>query len=403
MLTEIQGLRDELRTCVVGLDVDRIDGVAARNLVVVFAEMERIASAGKMLAMGRVDATGSWANTGAKSPADWLSNVAGTGIGPAIETVAVARSIEKLPETELSIRQGILSLPQASAVTRAAIKVPGEEQRLLRAAHRGGLTEVKRESARVLAAARSSEEEAERARRQRAARSLTFWVDDEGMTCGKFRLEPTAGIVFRRRIEAAAKKIFDTARKQGVRDTQENYAADALIAHITSPQPAGESTSEMPVVAKPTDNIDVVVVIDFEALLRGELRDGERCEIPGIGPIPVVQAREYLLGGAFLKVLIAKGIDIRTVCHYGRNIPAELKTALTYRDPTCVIAGCHRTKGLERHHVVAVASNGQTSIFNLRRVCSHDHDLVTHHGYTLSPTNEHGKCQLIPPKPQPPS
>ena len=147
MLTEIQGLRDELRTRVVGLDVDRIDGVAARNLVVVFAEMERIAAAGKMLAIGRVDTTGSWANTSAKSPADWLSNVAGTGIGPAIETVQLSRSIEKLPETASSIRQGILSLPQASAVTRAAIKAPGEEQHLLRAAHRGGLTEVKRESA----------------------------------------------------------------------------------------------------------------------------------------------------------------------------------------------------------------------------------------------------------------
>ena len=63
---------------------------------------------------------------------------------------------------------------------------------------------------------------------------------------------------------------------------------------------------------------------------------------------------------------------------------------------------CHRTKGLERHHVVAVAANGQTSMFNLRRVCSHDHDLVTHRGYTLGPPNHHGKCQLIPPKPRPP-
>ncbi len=54
MLTEIQGLRDKLRTCVVGLDTDRIDGVSARNLVVVFAEMERIAAAGKMLAISSV-------------------------------------------------------------------------------------------------------------------------------------------------------------------------------------------------------------------------------------------------------------------------------------------------------------------------------------------------------------
>ena len=52
MLTDIQDLRDALRTQVMGLDVDCIDGVAARNLVVVFAEIERIAAAGKMLPDG---------------------------------------------------------------------------------------------------------------------------------------------------------------------------------------------------------------------------------------------------------------------------------------------------------------------------------------------------------------
>ncbi len=284
MLSELQGLRDELRTLVVDLDVDRIDGVAVRNRVVVFAEVERIAAAGKMLAMGRVDATGSWANTGAKSPADWLANVSGTGIGPAIETVQLSRSLEKLPETESSARQGTLSLPQASAVTRAAIEAPADEKKLLSAAQRGGLTEVKRESARILAAARSSEEETARAKRQRSARSLAFWIDDEGMMCGKFRLEPVVGIAFRRRVEADAKKYFDIARKQGVRETQENYAADALIGR-TNPSPdvggsAALTTVAIPGPERPGANVDLIVVVDLAPLLRGELRDGERCEIP---------------------------------------------------------------------------------------------------------------------------
>ena len=170
MLTDIQGLRDAIRTQVMSLDVDRIDGVAARNLVVVFAEIERIAAAGKLLAMGRVDATGAWANTGKKSPADWLADVSGSGLGVAIEAVELSRSLESLPETEQSLRQGMLSLPQAAAVTLAAKKVPGEEKKLLVTAKRGGLSALKREAARVIAAARSREEEAARAKRQRASR-----------------------------------------------------------------------------------------------------------------------------------------------------------------------------------------------------------------------------------------
>ena len=437
MLCEIQTLRESLKASVAALDTDVIDGSLAKQLVATFAEIERVAAAGKALAMRRVVSSGAWSTNGAASPAVWLANVAGTSIGAAHETLMIARSVDMLPETNAALRGGKLSVAQATEVVRAAAKDPGSEQRLLESAHRDGLTSVKRESARVIAAMRDKDDQAAVAKRQRALRSLHFFRDAEGMECGTWRLEPKVGIVLRRRLEHDANNFFNAARKLGVRDAPENYLADALTA-LTEPasttaaviggptdkhpnpnrtvnratpsmftENANDSSTPCAVnsaVGQPptTVKVEVNVVVDYEPLLRGYLLPGERCEIPGLGPIPIQQAREYLLGGAFLKVLIAKGVDIRTVCHMGRNYPAELNTALTYRDPVCAIAGCERTQGLERHHVQAIANDGQTSLFNLRRICDHHHDLVTHHGYNLGPPDRSGKCQLIAPTKPPP-
>lgn len=46
----------------------------------------------------------------------------------------------------------------------------------------------------------------------------------------------------------------------------------------------------------------VHVVVDHGALTRGSLRDGETCEVPGIGPIPVATARA-LAEDAYLAAL----------------------------------------------------------------------------------------------------
>src|SRR5205085_52180 len=90
----------------------------------------------------------------------------------------------------------------------------------------------------------------------------------------------------------------------------------------------------------------VHVVVDYEALMRGHTVAGERCEIPGIGPIPVSLARQ-MSDDAFLKVLLTRGVDIVAVAHGGQTIPAHLRTALEIRDPKCIVPRCEVRRGLE--------------------------------------------------------
>jgi hypothetical protein len=125
-----------------------------------------------------------------------------------------------------------------------------------------------------------------------------------------------------------------------------------------------------------------VVVIDWPALVRGHVHPGERSHIIGGGPIPPHVARR-MLEDAFLKVVLTDGVDVQRVVHFGRHIPAELRTALEIGPPpafagvTCSELGCERRYGLEWDHVLPVAAGGPTSFDNLTPRCGPHHAAKT--------------------------
>jgi hypothetical protein len=123
--------------------------------------------------------------------------------------------------------------------------------------------------------------------------------------------------------------------------------------------------------------------VDLAALRLGKTASGEVCEIPGVGPVPLGVARD-LLGDALLDLVITDGVDVTTVCHLGRSIPAALRTALMERDRCCVVPGCDTRHGLEIDHWrVPFAEGGAASLYNLARLCGHHHYLRTHKGFQL--------------------
>lgn len=139
----------------------------------------------------------------------------------------------------------------------------------------------------------------------------------------------------------------------------------------------------------------VHVRVDHEALMRGHLELGEVCEIPGIGPIPVEVARR-LAADSILSVLITDGVDVTSVAHAGRTIPATIRTALSERDPTCVVPGCDMREALEIDHVTPFAGGGPTSLGNLARLCHWHHYLKTHQRYHLARVGK--QWEWSPPK-----
>ena len=124
----------------------------------------------------------------------------------------------------------------------------------------------------------------------------------------------------------------------------------------------------------------MIIRVDFEAIRRGYVEGEETCEIVGLGPVSVAAATEYL-GSAALKFLVTNGTDIRTVAHVGRNVNAELRSALLWRYRRCSAPGCDRALGLQKDHQFPVGKGGWTSFDNLQLLCRSCHADKTKRDY----------------------
>jgi hypothetical protein len=175
-------------------------------------------------------------------------------------------------------------------------------------------------------------------------------------------------------VDVLRDQISNEARRSGIRESSEAFAADALVDLAKGFSSNGGSVPRAL----------VHVIVDHEVLFGRGGRAGERCEIPGVGRIATATARS-LAGDAILKAVVMKGADVQAVRHLGRTIPSRIRTALQIRDPVCVVPRCDRRRGLEiDHYRIPFADGGPSSLDNLARICGWHHYQKTHFGYRLS-------------------
>lgn len=299
-------------------------------------------------------------------------------MGEAISAIETSRRLEHLPDTADALRSGALSGAQVREVARAAHKDPSAEAELLDLAGRDSLKKLKDRSRQVMAQAASREDEATRYRAIHEKRSVRTWTDHLGVFHLDARLTSDSGSRVVSALEAEADARFEQARKVGEHEKPDNYRADALVALVT-----GEGVRAVDDDGRRRGRTATTILIDATALQRGHVMGGERCEIAGVGPVPVATVEE-LLPSSFVKTVVRNGVDVLNVCHVGRAITAHMETALEVRDETCVVPGCDVARGLEAHHYKGdFAKTGVTSLGCLARVCSRHHDLITYGGYVL--------------------
>ncbi|MEO6469244.1 MAG: DUF222 domain-containing protein, partial [Acidimicrobiia bacterium] len=173
MLDQLQRTVASTRNLVAHLDTTSLSGCQARTAVTAFVELERLAAAGRTLAIARMTETN--AGPGDDSYRDvesWLAAIAGTSVGAAKGAVGTAQRVRKLPATAEALRNGKLSPTQADAVSAAAKADPAAEDQLLEKAQSAGVRGLKAECDRVTAAAASRARELDNYERIRANRSL---------------------------------------------------------------------------------------------------------------------------------------------------------------------------------------------------------------------------------------
>ncbi len=415
-LQKLRRVAEELRAVLADFDPERLTGPDAAHMLSAFSEIEKLASGGKLLSARRVETSNVWRRKGHRSAAAHVAEATGVGLGPAIHALKAARQLGSLPTTEEAVRDGRLSEVQVKEITDAAIRQPEAERELVDTAQKEPLNLLKLRCRRVKAT--QGDQHAAYAAIHRS-RFLRHWTDDDGAVRFDARLTPDEGARLVASLKTEAERLAVEARRAGLDEPRRALAADALV-RLTcgtrrrqAREPRGDTNLKAaggsgagsggggngagrrsdpatgPVrgggCAESGPTAMVHVRVDHRALMRGTLRKGEICEIPGIGPIPVEVARR-LAADSILSVLVTDGVDVTAVAHAGRTIPASVKRALIERDPVCVVPGCQTAEGLEIDHVDPFGQGGQTSLANLARLCHWHHYLKTHQRHRLERT-----------------
>jgi hypothetical protein len=362
----------------------------AAAMVALYAEVERMGAAGKALYARRVEETAAFVASGHRNAASWLADVAGEPVGAALGLLEAARLMESGPA---AVREafcaGRLSVAQAKEVARAGVHDDTTASELLRSAEEEPFRDLRARAARARRCARGEEGEVAREARAHAGRYLrTFEPEEGGLRIDAWLTKLDAAAVLTR-IEAVTDTVFEEARKHGDHQPRDRYRADALVRICEHGGTAkGSATGSGP-------RARLLVRVDAAALSRGHTQGDEVCEIPGVGPVPVAQARD-LMGDAVFNVVVTKGIDIVCVTSTKRTIRWAMRVALTERDPICVVPGCSASQHLEIDHWgTDYHKGGPTELANLARLCRPHHRQRTHGGWQL--LGGPGAWRWIPP------
>jgi HNH endonuclease len=358
-VSELGEVAASFRAELAAFDASALTGAECAGLLDELAAARKACEATEAVVAARAAASGAHRRAGYAAAHDWLAAVAGTTAHDARLALEAVVEVEVCPQTRDALVNGRVSMAQAREIVHTEMVAPGNEASLLELAEGAGLRRV-RDVARELRAAAIDPDELYA--RQRAARSFVHWRDELGMVCIRASLMPEDGIALVNRVEARGRRHRRDSRTI---EPFEASAADALAEIVAG----GGGRARPP---------DLVLVCDIAAWMRGHGHPGEVVKIVGGGPLPVsvVQA---LSEHAFYKVVLHDGIQVQTVAHYGRSLPARVRTALELGFPpdfdgaVCSEEGCDRRHDLEWDHDDPLANGGPTNVSNLKAQCQPDH------------------------------
>jgi len=334
------------------------------------------------------DARGGWGN-GFSSCGAWLTWRVGLDPGAARERVRVARALGTLPRLAQALARGELSYSKVRALTRVA--TPETEERLLAVGRAGTAEHVER----IVRGWRRVDRiaEARETTKRHRSRGLHVYQDEDGMVVIHGRLEPEAGAVLMKALEAGRDALYQqrcaadvSAGTHGsvsprtgllVSDDpptwgQQQADALALIAEVIlhhGIEPGAPGERYQVVV-----HVDAPVLADPDAPGQSVLEDGTH----------VSAETSQRLACDATRVIMRHDADggVTEVGARTRTIPPALRRALHHRDKTCRFPGCGRPFG-QGHHIRHWAHGGPTTLSNLTMLCRTHHRAVHEEGFEV--------------------
>ena len=329
------------------LQPELLTAPVAKRLLEAYSRAEKLAAFGVAALARNVD------------DASEVARVSGTSAGKAKAVVSTGRVLGASEELSAAMQHGEISLDQAAEIATAEESAPGAAAELVAVARKESFHVLKDK-------ARKAKLEAEQHKRlferQRSARCARSYSDDLGMVHIHLALEPHIGTPIVARAEAEAARLARAARRTASPEPFEQYLADAYAALLRG---SGKGRSKRP---------ELVVLVSHEVTRRGwkDVRRGEICKVPGVGPVSPQVAKE-IAQDAFLNGVFYDGVDLRHFARWSKQIPIEIAVALELGEPpsfdgvACV--DCGNRFRTEFDHIEPRAARGPTCNGNIDPRC----------------------------------
>ncbi|MGH2828756.1 MAG: HNH endonuclease [Actinomycetota bacterium] len=337
------------------LEPELLSVTAAREHLEAYARAQRLAAFGVAALARRID------------DASEIARATGSSTVRAKETISTGKVLSGSAPLENALKHGEVSLDQAAEIARAEESAPGAASELLSVAQSESF-HVLRERARKTKL--EAEQHRGLAERQHAARSARSYSDELGMVHIHMELEPHVGSPIVARAEAEAQRLARKARAAGTKGPFECHLADAYAALLSG---SGKGRAKRP---------ELVVLVSHEVAKRGwtDVREGELCKIPGVGPVSPRVAKE-IAQDAFLNGVFFDGVDLRNFKRWSRDPSVEVRTALELGEPPefdgVLCVDCGNRFRTEFDHVEPRVALGPSSTGNLKPRCFGCHQAKT--------------------------
>ena len=309
------------------------------------------------------------------SPIDWIRFNCHMTSGAAAASVAVGRTMDRLPRSVEAVSQGEIGLAHVTVMARTAeaLKDRFDERPLIEYAreHTPGKFHFYCQHAKHAADADGyAETEADQAQSRRL--SLSTWIDGSMVLSGV--LDAFGGAALRAALEPLAHRSGEhDKRERGQR------LADALVELASGgPHPAS-----------------IQVTSSVETLLG--LAGASAADMEFSLPISSKIVERLACDCSVTRVLLDSESAVIDVGRAKRVVSGPARRALAARDGTCRWPGCDRPASwTAAHHVVHWVHGGTTDLDNLILLC-HRHHWMVHEGKWQLVRSDDGRMLAIPP------
>jgi len=265
------------------------------------------------------------------------------------------------------MRDGGLSFTKVRAVTRVA--TPTNEAQLLEFAKAGSAANLERLVRGWKKLDRKAEVGAEQARFR--TRRFSAFVDHDGMVVVKGRLDPEAGAMLMRAVEAASDALFrreadthEAEPEQRRADAVGLLAERALAAGFADGAPVSGSKAQRTQVVL---HVDPATLSEAEEPGMSELEDGTR--------VSAETSRRVACDTGVVRAGLDEQGEVLSVGRRTRTVPPAIRRALELRDRGCRFPGCG-CRFTDAHHIRHWADGGETTLGNLVLLCRRHHRAV---------------------------